>query len=83
MPHISPTNLLLLAAKQEPYKKVYLLMKNTEEFSGNVQENGPAVRQKIRREDSAVKSNDSPEIPDRKETSDIPHPLWGQKSLNR
>ena len=25
--HISPTNLLLLAAKQEPYKKVHLLTK--------------------------------------------------------
>ena len=32
--HIPSTNLLLLAAKQEPYKKAYLLMKNTEEFSG-------------------------------------------------
>ena len=28
MRHIPPTNLLLLAAKQEPYKKAYLLMKN-------------------------------------------------------
>ena len=28
MPHIPPTNLVLLAAKQEPYKKAYLLMKN-------------------------------------------------------
>ena len=34
MLHTSPTNLLLLAAKQEPYKKAYLLMKNIEEFSG-------------------------------------------------
>ena len=32
--HISPTNLLLLAAKQEPYKTAYFLMKNSEEFSG-------------------------------------------------
>ena len=32
--HVPPTNLLLLAAKQEPYKKAYLLMKNIEEFSG-------------------------------------------------
>ena len=33
--HIPPTNLLLLAAKQEPYtKKAYLLTKNIEEFSG-------------------------------------------------
>ena len=33
MLHIPPTNLLLLAAKQEPYKKAYLLTKNIEEFS--------------------------------------------------
>ena len=32
--HIPPTNLLLLAAKQEPYKTAHLLTKNTEEFSG-------------------------------------------------
>ena len=34
MLHIPPTNLLLLAAKQEPYKKAYLLTKHIEEFSG-------------------------------------------------
>ena len=34
MLHIPPTNLLLLTAEQEPYKKAYLLMKNIEEFSG-------------------------------------------------
>ena len=34
MLHIPPTNLLLLAAKQEPYKKAYLLAKILEEFSG-------------------------------------------------
>ena len=33
MLHIPLTNLLLLAAKQEPYKQAYLLMKNIEEFS--------------------------------------------------
>ena len=32
--HIPPTNLLLLAAKQESYKTAYLLTKNIEEFSG-------------------------------------------------
>ena len=32
--HIPPTNCLLLTAKQEPYKKAYLLTKNIEEFSG-------------------------------------------------
>ena len=35
MLHIPPTNLLLLAAKQEPYKKDYQLTENIEEFSGN------------------------------------------------
>ena len=33
MLHIPPTNLLLLAAKEEPYKKAYFLTKNIEEFS--------------------------------------------------
>ena len=32
--HIPLTNLLLLAAKQVPYKKANLVMKNIEEFSG-------------------------------------------------
>ena len=51
-------------------------------FLGKVQENGPAgrkrkdrksnrTRQKNKRGDSKVESNDSPEIPDRGETSDI------------
>ena len=85
--HIPATNLLLLAAKQEPYKKAYLLTNNIEEFS--VKSLGEwASRQKKRRKkrdresdrtrqtnkrgDSKVESNDSPEIPDRGETSDIP-----------
>ena len=34
MLHVPPTNLLLLAAKQKPYKRAYLLTKNVEEFSG-------------------------------------------------
>ena len=38
MLHIPLTNLLLLAAKQEPYKKAYFLMKNIEEFSGKSSE---------------------------------------------
>ena len=32
--HIPPTNLLLLTAKQESYKKAYLFTKNIEEFPG-------------------------------------------------
>ena len=82
MLHIPLTNLLLLAAKQEPYKKAYLSMKNIDEFLGKSLE-GPAgrkrsdskgnrTRQKNKRRDSKVESNDSPEIPDRGETSDIP-----------
>ena len=39
--HIPPTNLLLLAAKQEPYKKAYLLTKNV----------GRIFRKKFRRMD--------------------------------
>ena len=76
MLHIPPTNLLLLAAKQEPYKKAYLLAKNIEEFSGKSSEEWTSrqntkdrksnrTRQKNRRGDSKVESNDSPEIPDR------------------
>ena len=34
-------------------------------------------RQKDKRGDSKVESNDSPEIPDRKETADIPGLPWG------
>ena len=34
MLHIPPTIFFLLAAKQEPYKKAYLLTKNIETFSG-------------------------------------------------
>ena len=78
MLHIPPTNLLLLAAKQEPYKKTHLLMKNIETFSGKSLEEKTSrqkknqTKQKNKRGDSKVESNDSPEIPDRGETSDIP-----------
>ena len=66
------------------HKKAYLLKKNIAEFSGEkIQKNGPAgrkrydrksnrTRQKNNTEDSKVESNDSPEIPDRGETSDKP-----------
>ena len=40
MLHIPLTNCLLLTAKQEPYKKAYLLMKNIEEFSGKFRRKG-------------------------------------------
>ena len=39
MQHIPPTN-LLLAAKQEPYKKTYLLTKNLKNFLEKVRRTG-------------------------------------------
>ena len=59
-------------------------MKNFEEFSGKSSEerttskqekkdtNGNRTRQKNKRGDSKEESNDSPEIPDRRKTADIP-----------
>ena len=83
MLHIPPTNSLLLAAELEPYKKAYLFTKNIEECSGKsseertsrqktIRQKGNRTRQKNKRGDSTVESNDSPEIPDRGQTSDIP-----------
>ena len=90
--HIPPTNLLLLAAKQEPYKKVYLLTKNIEEFSEKSSEEWTSrqkkrsdrksnrTRQKNKRGYRKVESNDSPEILEQGETSDIPSLPSGVKS---
>ena len=73
MLHIPPTNLLLLAAKQEPYHKVYLFTKNIGEFSGKSSgewtsrqgkkkdRKSNRTRQKDKSGDSKVESNDSPE----------------------
>ena len=47
--HIPPTNLFLLAAKEEPYKKAYLLTKNIEEFSGKSLEEQASRQKKIER----------------------------------
>ena len=68
--HIPPANLLLLAAKQDSYKKAHLSTKNIEVFR---------TRQKNKRGDSKVESNDSPEIPDRITTDRISDAFW----LNR
>ena len=80
MLHILPTNLLPLAAKQEPYKKAYILMKNMEELSGKKSGEWTSRQKKDKTEratglsgmnkkgDSKVESNDSPEIPDRGQT---------------
>ena len=46
--HIPPTHLLLLTAKQEPYKKAYLLTKNIEEFSGKSLEERASRQKTIR-----------------------------------
>ena len=48
MLHIPPTSLLLIAAKQESYKKAYLLTKNIEEFSGKSSEERSSRQRKIR-----------------------------------
>ena len=71
MLHRPPTNCLLLAAKQEPYKKAYLVTKKLEEFSGKSlgewasrqkkeDRNSNRARQKNKRGDSEVESNDTP-----------------------
>ena len=74
MLQIPPNNLLLLATKQEPYKKAYLLTKNIgrifwKQFSRMDQQaekrynrKSNRTRQKNKRGDSKVKSNDGPEI---------------------
>ena len=81
MLHIAPTNLHLLAAKQEPYKKAYLLTKNIEEFSGKNSGEWTSKQKKkqkdrksnrTRQKNERGESNDNPVIPDRGETSDIP-----------
>ena len=83
MLHIPPTNCLLPAAEQESHKKPISLRKILKSFVEKVQKKGPAGQkrsdrkggrtwQKNKRGDSKVESIDSPEIPDRGETSDIP-----------
>ena len=47
--HIPPTNLLLLAAKQESYKTAYLFTKILKNFLEKVQKKGPAGRKKKKR----------------------------------
>ena len=82
MLHIPPTNSLLLTAKQEPNKKASLLTKISKNFlekklrrkgqQAEKDRKGNRTRQKNKRGDSKVESNDSPEIPDRGKPSDIP-----------
>ena len=49
MLHIPPTNCLLLAARQEPYNRGYLLAKNIEEFSGKSLEERTSRQKKTER----------------------------------
>ena len=80
MLHIPPTNLLLPAAKQEPYKKAYLLMKNVEKFSGKSLEERTSRQKKTeviglrrRAREEIAKWNQTTALRfDRGETSDIP-----------
>ena len=52
MLHIPPTNLLLLAAKQEQYKKAYFLTENIEEFSGKkFRRMGQQAEKKVRQKE--------------------------------
>ena len=48
MLHIPPTNSFLLTAKQESYKKAYLLTKNIEEFSEKSSEERTSRQKTIR-----------------------------------
>ena len=48
MLHIPPANLLLLAAKQESYKKASLLAKTIEEFPGKSSEERTSRQKKTR-----------------------------------
>ena len=61
--HIPPTNYHLLAAKQQPYQKRKVL-RHDRKSNGS--------RQKKKGGKSTVESDESAEIPDRRETSDIP-----------
>ena len=75
---------LLLATKQEPCKKAYLITKNIREFSGKSSgewtsrqnkrqdRKSERTRQKNKRGENKLKSNDSREIPGRGDTTDNP-----------
>ena len=92
MLHIPPTNSLLLAANQEPYKnkkKGYLLTKNigiifrkkfrrmNQQAEKREDRKSNRTRQKNKRGDSKVESNDNHEIPDRERHQTSPASLWG------
>ena len=88
MLHIPPTNLLFLAAKQEPYKKPISSRKywrilwkkfrkkdqKAEKKRRKKDRKSNGTRQKNKRGNSKVESNDSPETPDGGGGRDIRHP---------
>ena len=91
MLNIPPTNLLLLASKQEPYKKAYLLTKNIEEVSGkkfrrkgqkaekDKTEKVTGLSRRTRQEIAKWNQMTALRFPTGGETSDIPGlPLGGQ-----
>ena len=82
--HISSNNYHLLADKQEPYIYVYIYIyaRLIIRKNGRLAEKGQdrktkRTRQKKKRGDRKGESNGSPEIPDRRMTSDIPGLLSG------
>ena len=76
--HIPPTNLLLLAAKQEPYKKAYLLTKNIEEFLEKVQKNGPAGRKDKTERVTGLGRRASEEIAKWNQMTALKFQTWGR-----
>ena len=94
MLHIPPTNYHFLAAKQEQYPNVYLLTKTIEEsfFGEKSRANEPVSgkrrdgkrngsRQKKKRGDSTVESNDNNEGVDRRTREEIVQ--WNQMTTLR
>ena len=95
MLHTPPAN-YHLAAKQRPRQKAYILTKYTEEFSRKKKsgewasrhkkkektERAMRVGRRVKKGDNKMESNDSPEIPDREDTSDIPGLHSGNVPVN-
>ena len=85
MRHIPPTNLLLVAAKQVPYKKAYLLTKILEEFSGKSSGEWTSRQKKRRKKDKAERESNRTRQKNKRgdskvESNDIRYPrpsLWG------
>ena len=80
MLHIPPTNLLLIADNRSHTKKAYRLFLTTstevrrmsQQAEKRYDRKSNRTQQKNKKGDSKVETNESPEIPDRGEASDIP-----------